>query len=164
MKHVFSILAVVLAIGVLMYTVTFAEDAPKPPAYVGDDLNKCKTCHADKVKIMASSKMFTAYSSLPDDSKTKPECYKCHVTGYDKEGGFVDAEKTPLLLNVQCEACHGPAGDHIKNPMKVKPSNDPKTACAGCHNKEYPGFKADEWKIDDALASIKHWKDAPAAG
>ena len=161
MKNTLLVIAVFIAVAMLFGASTVEET--KPPAYVGDNAKNCKMCHKDQFAVWETWKMAKAYESLPAEDKAKPECIGCHVTGAGVEGGFVDATKTPQFLNVQCEACHGPAGDHPKSPMKVKPAGDPKLACANCHNEKYAGFKKDEWKLDEAIKSIKHWKDKEAA-
>jgi hypothetical protein len=154
----YSIFVLLAVIVVMIISVSAAEEA-KAPAYVGDNVKNCKACHKAQFDAWDTWKMAKAYDSLPDDAKAKPECISCHVTASGVEGGFVDATKTPQFLNIQCEACHGPAGEHPKNPMKVKPAGDPKAACANCHNEKSPFFKKDEWKLDEAIKSIKHWKD-----
>ncbi len=150
---VFLVFIVVMTISV------FAAEEVKVPAYAGDNAKNCKMCHKDIVAKWETMSKAKAYDTLSDEDKAKPECISCHVTGAGVEGGFISAEKSPTLLNVQCEACHGPAADHMKSPAKVEPSKDPKTSCADCHNEKFAGFKKDEWKLDEALASIKHWKD-----
>jgi len=141
-----------------MFYLTVAEEE-KEPAYAGDNGKACKMCHKDQVAAWETWGMATAYDDLSDDAKKKTECIGCHVTGFGEDGEFIDAKKSANLLNVQCEACHGPAAAHLKNPMKEKPAAAAKDACANCHNEKYFGFKADEWKIEEALESIKHWKD-----
>jgi hypothetical protein len=63
--------------------------------------------------------------------------------------GFISEEVTPHLAGVQCENCHGPAGEHAAysdDPI-VKPRVDiAAEVCGGCHTgAQQPHF--DEWKI-----------------
>jgi hypothetical protein len=44
-------------------------------------------------------------------------CVTCHVTGYGADaGGFTNPAAAAALLNVQCEACHGPGQAHLEDP------------------------------------------------
>lgn len=142
----------------------FTEEGAKKIAYVGDNAKNCKSCHAQQVKIMTATKMFHAWEGLPPETRSNPDCFSCHVTGYGNEGGFVSLEETPQLKDVQCEACHGPAGDHINNPMQVKPLNNPREACFVCHNDEVlvqiaPPDKFIPFDYEKSLETIKHWED-----
>jgi len=113
--------------------------------YVGNE--KCAPCHSDNHKSWQDTRHAKAIDSL---KKTGQEglaaCVKCHVTGYEKDGGFLDYEITPEMAGVQCEACHGPAGKHITNPMGEKPVRTPGEAlCRECHTQgQDPGFNYEE--------------------
>jgi hypothetical protein len=59
-----------------------------------------------------------------------------------------DEIKTPHLIGVQCENCHGPGGSHIANIRDI--SVRPKVTlaaevCGGCHN-AFHHSTFDEWK------------------
>lgn len=158
-----AILAAIIFAAVFSFE-AFTEEGEKKIAYVGDNAKNCKACHSEQVKIMSATKMFAAWEGLPPETRSNPDCFSCHVTGYGNEGGFVSLEETPQLKDVQCEACHGPAGDHIKNPMKVKPANNPREACFTCHNDEVlvqiaPPDKFHPFDYEASLAKIKHWED-----
>jgi predicted CXXCH cytochrome family protein len=65
-------------------------------------------------------------------------CFSCHSTGPLK----VSPEHVimPRELGVRCEACHGPAAGHAKDPAKVRPRNPGKLTanqlnafCGQCH-------------------------------
>lgn len=64
-------------------------------------------------------------------------CGSCHTTGFKKEGnqdGLEGLKGTWALPGVQCEACHGPASDHVKKPKKAKLAVDTKSSlCGQCH-------------------------------
>jgi hypothetical protein len=47
-----------------------------------------------------------------------------------------------LNRGVQCEACHGPAGDHTAGTSRTGPVRVPPSAvCEGCHSDKSPKFK-----------------------
>lgn len=133
--------------------------------YIG--AKKCKTCHMKQYKAWKKTKMATSFENLkpgvkaeakklvdldPDkDYTTDPECLKCHTTGYGKPSGFVSLEETPDLINVQCEACHGPGSefeeimkknkkfklDEVKAVGYVFPGDaEAEKQCRVCHNDE----------------------------
>jgi hypothetical protein len=85
---------------------------------------------------------------LPEESRTDPACVKCHVTGYEEEGGFTSIAATPQLAGVGCEVCHGP-GSVYKDEDTMKDRDASIAAgllipneqtCLGCHNSESPNF------------------------
>ena len=114
-----------------------AQDAPAAPAaatYVG--AAKCNMCHAKQHATWMLMKHSKAIEALSAEEQKKPECVKCHVTGYGEPGGFVSMEATPDLANVQCEACHGAGSNHLKAPMaeKKKMINGKGRDCRDCHS------------------------------
>jgi len=96
--------------------------------YVG--AKKCKKCHIKHYKSWGKTKMAVSFENLrpgimadakkkagldPDkDYTADPGCLKCHTTGHGKPSGFISLEKTPYLINVQCESCHGPGSEYMK--------------------------------------------------
>lgn len=102
---------------------------PGGVAYVGAD-EGCANCHEKAWKTWQASKHSHAWATLvlqdepppPDLKKGRlrnaifdPDCVKCHVTGFGYASGYrgLDQEDAHApLVNVSCEACHGPAGDH----------------------------------------------------
>jgi mono/diheme cytochrome c family protein len=146
--------------------------------YVGS--KSCKKCHLKQFKSWEATTMGQAFEKLkpgvaaeaktgadldPEmDYTTDANCVKCHVTGYDKPGGFVDIESTPELANVGCEMCHGPGGTYIQDGYMTLANKEYKKAeivavgmvdqvgeaqCSGCHNSESP-FVGDDYVFDFA--------------
>ena len=133
--------------------------------YIG--AKKCKACHMKEFKSWQKTLMANSFENLkagvkadakikagldPEkDYTTDKNCLKCHTTGYGKPGGFVSLEKTPDLINVQCEACHGPGADFreiMKKDKKFKlgdvqaagltlPS-ETQNNCMDCHGGDSP--------------------------
>ncbi len=111
----------------------------------------CTSCHPETYKIWMESRHAQAWATLVQAERDyDPGCVSCHVTGYAIEKGFAGADAPRPLVDVGCEACHGPAGDHVEE-------GDPPTtiaSCAACHDRHHsPGFDREEaWK---KIACIK---------
>lgn len=147
----------------------------------------CKNCHNDAAKgeafaIWSKSPHAKAYETLAtpqakqiakdkgiDDPQKAEQCLKCHVTAFG-----VDAEHIKrgfkMEAGVQCESCHGPAGNHQQKRMKeaMKPGAEPSPVtpdeistnrsvetCAKCHNKESPTYKP--FCLKERMAKIEHY-------
>ena len=83
-------------------------------------------------------------------------CADCHSTNIQKNYDPIsdNYETSWSEINVACEACHGPAGDHIKsnelakaNPMAIREKME---LCGGCH------VRGAEDKIPASGGFIKH--------
>ncbi len=64
-------------------------------------------------------------------------CGRCHTTGYDPTGnqlGLPGLIGTWEQEGVRCEACHGPASDHVAHPMDMLPPGG--KDCAECHYRD----------------------------
>ncbi len=93
------------------------------------------------------------------------DCGACHTTGFDPLGnqdGLVGIEGTWAFEGVQCEACHGPASDHIDFPTKQNITVDTSSeACGQCHVRGDPmteipasgGFVKHHEQYNEILAS-----------
>jgi hypothetical protein len=166
-----AVLAVVLSAGVAQ-----AEEY----AYIGT--KGCKKCHIKQWRSWSETKMARAYETLkpgvaaeakegvgfdPEfDYTTVEGCVKCHVTGFGKEGGFVDLETTPDLAGIGCESCHGAGGTFTREEyMSLRNKNFLKSEvvavglvdtvsaaqCVICHNAESPFVSADDTFSFDEL-------------
>lgn len=92
--------------------------------YVGSE--KCANCHEKSYLIWKKSGHAKAWDTLVqlDPPRTfDPECISCHVTGWHPtryfpyQSGFLSEKQTPHLINVGCESCHGPGGEHVAAEM-----------------------------------------------
>jgi len=131
---------------------TSGADPTAGATYIG--VKACKKCHIKEERTWKKMKHASAWENLPEkyrDPSQKDDqgraCITCHVTGYGKEGGFVDPKASEDLLSVQCEACHGPGSKHREAAQKVLDEKREKfnegeakfivrkTAnCSDCHN------------------------------
>jgi hypothetical protein len=137
------------------YELASAEDLERIPGqestadeYVGEAA--CSGCHAQAHRIALATAHAHAYQTLvKKGSEFDPECLHCHTVGYGLYSGFVDAQKTPSLANVQCESCHGRGKIHIAAMQAAGnsgPHAGPRLAstfrsvtpatCVRCHDKE----------------------------
>ena len=109
------------------------------PHYVG--WQNCIECHQAVYDTVSKTPHAQALAALtPFNQNTNPACWSCHTVGYGVATGFTSSGKTPLLAGVQCENCHGVAGNHAANPddPTVRPRVElAATVCGGCHTPTY---------------------------
>jgi len=87
----------------------------------------CADCHDSVHHVWRQTRHANAWYSLQDISipprDFDPECIACHVVGWNTteflpyRGGFLSERETPRLINVGCEACHGPGENHVRAEM-----------------------------------------------
>ena len=140
--------------------------------YVGTQ--KCRSCHEDAWRIWAKSKHATAWKSLKETANPPrtfdPECIGCHVDGWNGiqcapyADGYESEEKTPELLNVGCESCHGPGERHIAAELDsneaaqeriralMRLGEDVKKVCYTCHD----GDNSPEFEFDVYYPLVSH--------
>jgi len=90
--------------------------------YVG--MQTCTDCHETANRVWRRSGHAKAWQSLKETAvparNFDPECIACHVVGWNTtellpyRDGFMNEKETPLLINVSCEACHGPGEAHVR--------------------------------------------------
>jgi hypothetical protein len=140
---------------------------PQGGNYVGSQA--CASCHKKADEVWKKTHHSKAFETLLRRAKEEkiwsparhPDCVVCHSVGYGERSGFRSEAKTPELMGVGCEACHGPSSRHLdfwkkwkgKTPPKrdVEKAKTPKQArvsCYTCHTFEQsPGFDFQErWK------------------
>ncbi len=81
--------------------------------YVGN--TKCRLCHRQFfVGRKKDPHVYTFERLVATNHSKDSRCLGCHTTGYGVESGFASFERTPKLVGVQCEGCHGPGSEHIR--------------------------------------------------
>jgi predicted CXXCH cytochrome family protein len=96
----------------------------------------CANCHRAQFDAWSRSNHAHAIEILKKERREfDAACVGCHVTGFQKTGGFVDLYETPQFANVQCEVCHGPGRTHSQKPSVVKTQKAGPQTCRGCHTK-----------------------------
>ena len=182
MKNRFTKINIIICLALgFAVSACWAQNAGKHK-FVG--VKKCSMCHKGEKngtvfeKWLSSShaKAFQTLSSAQSEKIAKEkglktpanqskECLECHATAYGIDtSNIVENSKLEISDGVQCEDCHGAAGDyiiiHAKKGNKDKAiengmilSSDEKS-CTKCHNKKSPTFKAFNFK--EATAKIAH--------
>jgi hypothetical protein len=110
----------------------------------------CESCHVSAYSAWQNSKHSKAFRALTKVNKSfDSACVKCHVVGFEKQGGFIDNELTKNLANVQCESCHGAAAEHVANSGAKPVANHSwarEEICAQCHvQKHSPMFDFEKY-------------------
>ncbi len=118
---------------------------------------KCESCHEKSYDIWKKSGHGHAYSTIAKVDPPRnfdPECVSCHVVGWHPTGffpyesGYESQEKTPHLVNVGCEDCHGPGEKHVaaelsgsealrkqlRKAMVLTKAEAKKQQCLSCHD------------------------------
>lgn len=109
--------------------------------YIGAE--KCRRCHEPQFTQWSSSPHGKAIATLVNAGKHQDqECVGCHVTGWQKPGGYAVGMKDPNLENVQCEACHDVGTKHGRGELAAKITEE---TCTGCHTGEWGKAKGFEF-------------------
>ncbi len=139
-------------------------------AYVGSAA--CQSCHAAEHELWAKSAHAHAFDTLSaKDASEKPECQRCHTTGFKEPGGFPKGGEP--LRNVGCESCHGPGDKHVKEDTEKRGNILALTdkcdscvilqICGSCHDDQNdPSF---EFELMDKLERTRHgFRDVESGG
>jgi hypothetical protein len=126
--------------------VNFLRVLGPEPYYAGAPT--CAICHQDTHATWLATAHAGALETLKNIGQgANADCLKCHTAGYGSPNGYIDEATTPGLAGVQCENCHGPAGQHTLQPsnLSVRPVKSPDAKiCGGCHTDvHHPTY--DEW-------------------
>ncbi len=144
--------------------------------YVGS--KECESCHEPSYKVWKKSGHRKAWETLVklDPPRTHdPECISCHVIGWHPtryfpyEGGYESLEKTPKLIDVGCEDCHGPGEYHViaengadeakkityRKAVVITKEESKKTQCATCHDLE----NSPDFDFDTYWPYVEHYED-----
>ena len=117
------LILLVIFFGITLAGTVSAQDAED---YVGAEA--CKPCH---------SKIYESWSGISHANERG--CDGCHTTGEYPDG-------KPILMGVQCEACHLPGAEHVANPSADNQvTNWSAELCGECHGESHhPQFT--DWK------------------
>jgi hypothetical protein len=114
----------------------------------------CAKCHEADDRAWRHSRHAHAWQSLQKSgAHVDPECQRCHTTGYGLPGGFQSARRSPDLVQVGCESCHGPSGGHVRDPkIHTAYFAEAKNHCTSCHDRE----NSPKFAYDTYWAKIRH--------
>ncbi len=131
---------------VLMRVLDDPWTAFAPGVYQGNVV--CAMCHTDEADSWALTHHAIAWQTVAAKRQTDdPECTRCHVIGQGAPTGF-DGTEDSILVDVGCEACHGPGGPHDGERA------EPLAQCGSCHDDKHTiGFS-----IASAVPLIDHYK------
>jgi len=112
--------------------------------YLG--VGTCQQCHADAFQVYMGTAHARAYATLQAQFVHRDtNCVGCHVVGWGDAGGFTGVRKRGTmvdLVDVQCEACHGPGSEHARDGSYREQA---RKSCVKCHTEETdPSFDYDE--------------------
>jgi len=107
---------------------------PEGSPFAGSDA--CVACHPDQHAQWSETPHAHAWTTLAGPKRTLDrQCLVCHVTGWGAPGGPEAPADIGPYRDVQCEACHGPSAQHVRDPVVRTPASDPpEGSCTGCHD------------------------------
>ncbi len=164
MKKLFILAALLVTAVFVISSLVMGQAAEKPKfTYVGE--KSCKMCHKAEFDAWSATPHAKAFAALKPEEQKKAECTACHTTG--------KTAADSVLVNVACEACHGPGSEYKKATIMsktkfaadkaaaLKAAQDAgliiptaETCTTKCHHKEgNPNFKEFNW---DAMKDKVH--------
>ncbi|OLD67502.1 MAG: hypothetical protein AUI52_00340 [Acidobacteria bacterium 13_1_40CM_2_68_10] len=132
--------------------------APTPPpaeaAYTGSD--RCALCHEQAFTVWAKSSHAHAFQTLLSaHQEYNPKCLPCHTIGFGQRGGYLNPQATSNLINVGCEACHGPSSRHPEQ-IEAGFGRIDVSSCVTCHTRE----NSPDYVPAEYIPKVIHWKEA----
>ncbi|MBE7558344.1 hypothetical protein HS125_05135 [bacterium] len=117
------------------------QEKDKENPYLGHEA--CIPCHTAEYQQWKATPHARAYATLVQNRvQYQSNCVVCHVTGFGRVDGFHVKLPGDPLAGVQCEACHGPGGNHTINPTKENIRLSDRALCEVCHvESQSPKFK-----------------------
>jgi predicted CXXCH cytochrome family protein len=118
-------------------------------------LTVCGNCHIDPQTQWAGTAHADAWATLDANAGQQAFCEGCHTVSEqgniltDTNAGW-PATQDPRYHDVQCEACHGPGLEHVRNPGATQPlaslgvTIDANNGCGECHSGVHHPF-VEEW-------------------
>jgi hypothetical protein len=88
--------------------------------FIGSE--KCQECHKAEFVKWQGTQHSNAFGVLEKTAKRPSlrefdaDCVACHTVGFGYKTGYEDQTRTPHLINVGCESCHGPGSGHAADP------------------------------------------------
>jgi len=112
-------------------------------------------CHADLYAGWNATRHARAWEDLQRTGMAQDYCENCHTTGAGDlaHGGFNNITNEPSwLVNVQCEACHGPDPMNATGgpPTRINYSAE---LCGSCHHTGHHPYY-DEWRNSSHSRSL----------
>jgi YVTN family beta-propeller protein len=175
------VLVVTMAIGLTLPFLAGAPERARPPFYMG--ARACIPCHGgekgcDQYSLWRLSEHAKAHAvlSLPEsfeiaeisgvdvEPRQSPICLGCHATAATAEPWQFD----PTFRaedGVQCEACHGPASNHVQAMQSGKPSTAAMLPlptlddCLVCHRQKDTHKKvlnSESFDFEEGLRKVLH--------
>ena len=118
-------------------------------SYLGN--TTCGACHSLEADAWHLTHHSVAWRTLTlKGNDTNPECTNCHVTGAEQPGGW-DGAPDSVLVDVGCEACHGPGGPHDGQ------ATVPASTCATCHDAKH----SIAFSYEKGLPLLDHYQSVP---
>jgi hypothetical protein len=126
-----------------LYSNAYFRVSGPAPKYAGSKV--CLSCHLNICRFVTNTPHASAFSSpafKAAGGQTNSSCLPCHTVGYGLPTGFGITNRNGILsystnlAGVQCENCHGPAGNHAasEDDITVRPRVEiAATVCGGCH-------------------------------
>lgn len=156
---------VIVLLAVLSQLGAEGDDGTRSPlVYVGSDA--CQSCHPEFYAGWNGTHHPGAWNTLIANMSKVEACEKCHVTGWGDElhGGFNSTTDSPVYLRgIQCEACHGPGGDHVNDTAIDMNVNLSASVCgAVCHQEEHHPYY-NEWTQSGHALSLISLRGASGA-
>ncbi len=97
----------------------------------------CLRCHEEAFETYTRTRHARAYETLSTNFRQlDSNCIGCHSVGYGKPGGFTGVRVVGSmvdLVDVQCEACHGPGAEHSRDGAYLQSAVE---SCKTCHTED----------------------------